>query len=127
MDAIPRCSRGRAATAIGLLIMLLLCGLDLSRSAPRSQAGSVPRPSAPRSPDLGRPSDLPPPSRLSVPQFESKLFEFLNARRYESLGWLRDKGVRDTGPYVDGKYYGTHPAVRVHYSPGVIRWLLGGR
>ena len=38
-----------------------------------------------------------------------------------------DKGVRDTGPYIDGKYYGTHPAVRVWYSPGVMRWLANGR
>ena len=55
------------------------------------------------------------------------LFAFLNARRYVELGWLRDKGVRDTGPYINGKYYGTHPAVRVYYSPGVMSWLMGGR
>ena len=51
----------------------------------------------------------------------------MNARRYVELGWLRDKRVRDTGPYLGGKSYGTHPAVRVYYSPGVIRWLKGGR
>lgn len=70
---------------------------------------------------------LPLPSRLSVPEYEAKLFEFLNNRRYADLGWLRDKGIRDTGPYIGGKSYGTHPAVRVYYSPGVMRWLLGGR
>ncbi len=38
-----------------------------------------------------------------------------------------DKTVRDTGPYLNGVYYGTHPAVRVFYSPGIMRWLVEGR
>ena len=70
---------------------------------------------------------MPLPGRVSLVQFERELFAFLNARRYVELGWLRDKRVRDTGPYLAGKSYGTHPAVRVYYSPGVIRWLKGGR
>ena len=119
--------RGREATAVGLLSFLVVCGVHLSRSAPRSQATSIPSPPAGRSTELGRPCDLPRPSRLTVPQFESKLFAFLNARRYVELEWHRDKGVRDTGPYIDGQSYGTHPAVRVYYSPGVMRWLLNGR
>ncbi|WP_435020944.1 hypothetical protein TA3x_002104 [Tundrisphaera sp. TA3] len=77
--------------------------------------------------DAGRPSGLPLPGSMPVAEFEAKLFPFLNDRQYEALGWVRDKGVRDTGPYIDGKYYGTHPAVRVFYSPGVIRWLENGR
>src|SRR5258708_7827369 len=72
-------------------------------------------------------SGLPLPSRVPLAEYEKKLFAFLNARRYIALGWDRDVGVRDTGPYVNGKYYGTHPAVRVFYSPGVMRWLKGGR
>ena len=48
-------------------------------------------------------------------------------RRYEELGWARDKWLRDTGPFIGGEYFGTHPAVRVYYSPEVIRWLEGGR
>ena len=51
----------------------------------------------------------------------------MNTRQYVKLGWLKDKEVRDTGPYIDGKYYGTHPAVRVYYSPGIMSWLMGGR
>src|SRR6185295_15097386 len=38
-----------------------------------------------------------------------------------------DKGLRDTGPYIDGTYYGTHPVVRIWYSPSFVRWLVGGR
>lgn len=78
--------------------------------------------------DLGQPSPLPLPSTMSVPQFEQQLFEFLNKRDYDQkLHWLKDKGLRDTGPYINGKYYGTHPAVRIYYSPGIIRWLINGR
>lgn len=78
--------------------------------------------------DLGKPNTLPLPSTMPVPEFEAKMFEFLNKRQYaDELNWLKDKSVRDTGPFIDGKYYGTHPAVRVYYSPGIIRWLMGGR
>ena len=78
-------------------------------------------------PDFGRASGLPLPSNGSVAQYEGQLFKFLNTRRYAELGWLCDEEIRDTGPYQKGKYTGTHPAVRVYYSPGVMRWLKKGR
>ena len=78
--------------------------------------------------ELGQPHALPLPSTMSVAQFEEQLFKFLNNRDYDKkLNWLKDKGIRDTGPYINGKYYGTHPAVRIYYSPGIIRWLMNGR
>ena len=78
--------------------------------------------------DFGKPNPLPLPSSMSVPAFEELLFEFLNKREYAvNLGWLPDKALRDTGPYINGKYYGTHPAVRIFYSPGIIQWLVDGR
>ena len=122
------CRRRRwQAVAIGAFILLGLGGLSLSRLATWSGAIDS-RPLADFAPlELGQPSGLPLPSTVSVPQFEEKLFAFLNARQYEKLGWKRDKCVRDTGPYIGGKYYGTHPAVRVYYSPGVMRWLVNGR
>ena len=70
---------------------------------------------------------FPRPSEQSVAEFETRLFAFLKDRRYVDAGWKKDKGVRDTGPYIDGTYYGTHPAVRVFYSPEVIAWLESGR
>ncbi len=72
-------------------------------------------------------SSLPLPSSLSVAEYETQLFEFLNQREYKKLGWAYDKRVRDTGPYIDGKYYGTHPAVHIFYSPEIIEWLEGGK
>jgi hypothetical protein len=74
-------------------------------------------------PVYGTPSPLPLPSTLSVFDYEQRLFEFLNRREYQQLGWRRDKRVRDTGPYLNGKSYGTHPAVRIYYSPEIIEWL----
>ena len=129
MDIPSRRRRVWQATAIGVLILLGLSRVDSSDTAPRS-ARDRPSPGRPVPARAGMGPAEPPcrcPSRVSVPRFEEKLFAFLNAPRYVELGWLRDKGVRDTGPYIDGKYYGTHPAVRVYYSPGVIRWLDGGR
>lgn len=77
--------------------------------------------------DPGTSSPLPLPSSLPVAKYEAQLFEFLNERQYKSLGWIPDKRVRDTGPFVAGKYYGTHPAVQIFYSPEIVRWLVDGR
>lgn len=78
-------------------------------------------------PHHGKAAVLSRPSELSVAEFERELFPFLESREYVSLGWAVDKSVRDTGPFIDETYYGTHPAVRIYYSPGVIRWLKNGR
>lgn len=75
----------------------------------------------------GRPADLPLPSSLSVAEYEALLFEFLNTRTYKTLGWTPDKRVRDTGPFINGKEYGTHPAVKIYYSPEIIQWLVDGK
>ena len=34
--------------------------------------------------------------------------------------------IRDTGPFIRGEYHGSHPAVRIYYSPEVMNWLKGG-
>ena len=80
---------------------------------------------------------LPPPSS---PEFTTaKLYTFLYTRQYAKqttdgkpgLGWCRDRGfdktvlVRDTGPWIQGNYYGSHPAVRIYYSPRMMYWLTG--
>lgn len=91
-----------------------------------SQLALAESPQAPPT-DFGQPASLPRPSDLSTNAFEEHLFRFVNQREYVRLGWLRDKRVRDTGPFVNGKEYGTHPAVRVFYSPEVMQWLVGGR
>ena len=77
-------------------------------------------------------ADLPLPTTLSADDYESRLSAFLNARTYAVLGWCVDKAtgdnlLRDTGPFIDGVYYGTHPAVRIYYSPEVMEWITGDR
>ncbi|MEA2163328.1 MAG: hypothetical protein QOK37_1455 [Thermoanaerobaculia bacterium] len=67
-------------------------------------------------------SSVLPPSKNTM-TFETALRAFLTARCFETLGWTHDPFVRDTGPYIDGNYYGTHPAVRVWYSPDVATWM----
>lgn len=59
--------------------------------------------------------------------YESVLYTWINDREYTKLGWERDEYVRDTGPFVLGGNYGTHPAVRIYYSNEVYRWLKQGR
>lgn len=76
---------------------------------------------------FGKPSPLSLPGSLNVADYEQQLFEFLNRRNYKALGWSNDKRVRDTGPYLNGKYYGTHPAVSIYYSPEIIEWLAAGK
>ena len=70
---------------------------------------------------------LPLPTSTSPDAFHDKLLAFLKNTEYVTLRWCVDKAVRDTGPYVYEEYLGTHPAVRVYYSPAVMRWLVNGR
>lgn len=65
------------------------------------------------------------PSQIGAARFEGQLVAFLGRRGY--AGWVHDREIRSTGPWIDGQNYGTHPAVRVYYSPGVWAWLQGGR
>jgi hypothetical protein len=74
---------------------------------------------------------LPLPTSVSPSQFvayEQQILAFLRSGGYRTqLNWCGDKGIRDTGPFQRGVYYGTHPAVRVYYSPRVMDWLVNGR
>src|SRR6185295_2650932 len=49
---------------------------------------------------------------------------FLTKSEYKKLGWCEDKGLRDTGPYINSASYGVHPTVKIYYSPAIINWLL---
>ncbi len=69
---------------------------------------------------------LPLPSTKTRLEYEKLLFPWILSRAYDKeLSWAVDKGVRDTGPYIRGQYYGTHPAVRIWYSPKMMYWLTG--
>lgn len=117
-------SRGLRGLAVIVIVAALLngCGpqglsgsgtVDLSREAISTQ--------------YGLPDNLPLPSALPRDAYEAQLYSFLGTLTYRSLGWKKDKGVRDTGPFKNGTYYGTHPAVRMYYSPDYFVWLKNGR
>jgi len=107
-------------------IYLVLLGALAIIVLAMAAAPPVPRFHQPR-PWKGKPSPLPLPHTMSSQAYQRLLYKFLDDRGYETLGWARDKNVRDTGPYINGSYYGTHNAVRIFYSPEVMEWLAGGR
>ncbi|HET7230558.1 MAG TPA: hypothetical protein VFJ16_11185 [Longimicrobium sp.] len=67
------------------------------------------------------PDSLELPSKVGEQAYEAKLNEFLRGGCYR--GWVHDREIRNTGPFVDGRNFGTHPAVRVYYSPRAWEWL----
>ena len=77
----------------------------------------------------GHPGVEPLPLPCSMPrdEYEKVLYTWINNREYTQLDWQKDKNVRDTGPFVLGSNYGTHPAVRIYYSPEVYAWLENDR
>src|SRR6202451_139985 len=73
---------------------------------------------------------LPLPTSVPSAQFvdyEKFVLDFLQKGTYKDLKWCLDKEARATGPYHGGVYYGTHPAVRIYYSPKIMKWLTTGR
>jgi hypothetical protein len=55
-----------------------------------------------------------PSSERGIDAYEKVLSDFVNKGCYKtSPGWKADSQIRDTGPYIGGKKYGTHNAVKV--------------
>jgi hypothetical protein len=67
------------------------------------------------------PDSLPLPHSVGELAYEPLLNRFLAARCYK--GWVHDREIRNTGPFIDGRNFGTHPAVRVYYSPRAWEWM----
>ncbi len=107
-----------------LVLAIASAGLLLRAPAPPIQT-STPLPC-----ERGNESGLPLPSGIppeKLADYEKQVLAFLQSGTYVTLGWCSDKGVRDTGPWINDTYYGTHKAARIYYSPAVVRWLTGGR
>lgn len=64
-------------------------------------------------------------------RYDLLLRSFLRGYGYRAPDWRGDQSWRLTGPVVgpfsDHVSYGVHPAVRVWYSPQIVRWLCEGR
>ncbi|MDB5028613.1 MAG: cytochrome c family protein, partial [Candidatus Eremiobacteraeota bacterium] len=97
-------------------------GVAIAATIPRDPCPDVRASPAPAA--LRLPATVPPGEPIAI---EEKMLAYLRTYEYRHLGWCVDKYVRDTGPYVHGQYYGTHPAVRIYYSPEAMDWLRGGR
>ncbi|HEX3468706.1 MAG TPA: hypothetical protein VHT05_11565 [Candidatus Elarobacter sp.] len=124
-----------ALLAFVAIVAVLIFGVQATRDsasrasvagiASAAEAASKQCPRAAAVPDALRlPAVVPPGEPTAI---EQRMLAYLRTYRYRTLGWCVDKYVRDTGPYVHGQYYGTHPAVRIYYSPEVIAWLRRGR
>lgn len=106
-----------------------------------SQFCPAERPQALVPTDLKLCADLEPvvrrPSALPLNEYELKFQQFFGnfCHRNPAAGWVPDKHLRDTGPYIatladgkwSGKYYGTHAPVHVWYSPEAMAWLRRNR
>lgn len=60
-------------------------------------------------------------------EYEQRVLNYLNTLDYRKLGWCEDKGVRDTGPFINNLAAVVHPGVRIFYSHEVSDWLRKGR
>lgn len=80
------------------------------------------------------------PGALPLDRYEAVLNDFLGnwCHRDAGAGWVRDKRVRDTGPFIatradgaggawSGQAHGTHGAVVIWYSKEMVDWLMISR
>ncbi|HEX2835089.1 MAG TPA: hypothetical protein VHW00_18895 [Thermoanaerobaculia bacterium] len=105
-------------TFVRRIVGSILVFLTLTASAPAPCSGKGEMPFA-------LPSSVP-PEKLAG--YEKEMLAWLTKRAYAAeLAWCGDKGIRDTGPWINDVYYGTHKAAKIYYSPAVMKWLTGGR
>jgi mono/diheme cytochrome c family protein len=107
-----------------LVIALLLAwgpdGFGVKRAAARSETASAQ--------DICKQWPLQPLPSQNADAFQKLLSDYTFNGCYKTApGWKHDLEVRDTGPFIAGKTYGTHNAVRVYYSPEIVKWLGGGK
>lgn len=77
------------------------------------------------------------PGDLPLVEYEEKLGDYLRnfCHRDTANGWVRDKDVRDTGPFVSrlaggewiGSDHGVHAPVVIWYSPEAAAWIRENR
>ncbi len=105
-----------------LLLLTLVIGIVVvcvrsGESAPQGQEAVAQGPC-----DIKFP--LPSPSSLGDRQFDKLLATFLQKGCYK--GWVADNQIRNSGPFINNKSFGTHSAVKIYYSPEVWKWMKEG-
>jgi hypothetical protein len=102
-----------------LLLVTLLAALAAVLISRVNEAQTNPVQTTSKRCDISFP--LPNPSDIGARKFERLLYSFLEQGCYRS--WIADSQIRNTGPFIGGKSFGTHNAVKVFYSPEVWDWL----
>ena len=70
---------------------------------------------------------LPLPTSLSPDAFHDRLLAFLQNTEYVKSELVRRQGRARHRALRQCTYLGHHPAVRIYYSPAVMKWLVNGR
>ena len=109
----------RWALLICFCVLLIFCAV--AGRLPGAQGETTEKPHSPQAVTF----PLPLPSVIGVAPFEKLLDQFLIEGGYKT--WVRDHEYRATGPFIDGKSYGVHPAVRIYYSPEMWAWMQTDR
>ncbi|MGB7924056.1 MAG: hypothetical protein WCF57_12485 [Pyrinomonadaceae bacterium] len=102
-----------------LMAVGLFCVFAVRDSRARAEAGASRISSKDNRCDI--PFPLTNPSELGVKKYEQLLYAFLEKGCYKK--WVADSQIRNTGPFIGGVPFGTHPAVKIYYSPEMWRWM----
>jgi hypothetical protein len=106
-----------ATLVIGVVSLVLA-----TRHEAKSPQTSPPAPQAStQTGDCRVPFPLPRPSDLGGEKFEKLVRDFLLQGCYK--GWVADSQIRNSGPFINGKSWGTHNSVKIYYSPESWSWL----
>jgi Cytochrome P460 len=106
-------------TIFRLLFVIVFAGLAALGFSRANEAQSAPTQATSKRCEISFP--LPNPSDIGAAKFEKLLYSFLDQGCYR--GWIADSQIRNSGPFIGGKSFGTHNAVKVFYSPQVWDWL----
>ncbi len=137
-----RCSRGPEALALVALVLSVLPLGSTATGAETKCTAARAEPLLPKDPALcaSLAADVRNPGGMPLSRYEERLAQFLQhwCHRNADAGWVRDKRIRDTGPFIatrasgadghwSGSAYGTHGAVVIWYSREMIGWLEQNR
>jgi hypothetical protein len=114
----------RVSLCLAIAVLTLAGASCKKKTSAVKSAGVVPLKEKCTEPE-DRTSGLPLPSSLGKTEYQRLLFEFLDKRRYalSPASFAADAMIRESGPFTRGVYLGTHPAVRVWYSPAMKAWM----
>lgn len=106
---------------IFVVLAFVSLGFIFANRVDADRGGGAPRIAMAQDGKCEVPFPLPNPSEIGVDKYEKMLYAFLEQGCYKK--WVSDSQIRNTGPFINGVSYGTHPAVKIYYSPEMWDWL----